>query len=434
MKSECGKFGARQSEMFCRALSGTALRPPLGSWVDLPRANVRPDYPFYHRFRNRAASAGVYSIEPICLKTVTVITAWVLLGTACAQTPGDVVFELRTTRSPAVYQIGERIELEFSFSTTASGKYGIVSTSEQRDASLLNETYSISPATGAMDPRDSQRAMQWGIGGSFMSGQRALSDVPVIRHADLNEWLRVTRPGHYLLHAVSPRVFSVGEVPQFPDVTAGNHPVASNEIEITIVGADAVGLANQLAGITAHGREVLPKARRSRPEAPRFDAALVDLIAAVRAQELEGLVAKRLDSVYEPGARSGAWRKMRLNKSAEFVIGGYTRGGRTFEALVLGRYEGERIVCVARTRVGFSPASRQRLMTRLRPLEIPECPFANLPEVRSGRWGEGLTADKMKECVWVRPELLAEIEFVEWTPEGHLRHARFIALRDEIVR
>jgi hypothetical protein len=185
------------------------------------------------------------------LKTVTVITALLFLGTACAQTPGDVVFELRTTRSPAVYQIGERIELEFSFSTTASGKYGIVSTSEQRDASLLNETYSISPATGAMDPRDSQRAMQWGIGGSFMSGQRALSDVPVIRHADLNEWLRLTRPGHYLLHAVSPRVFSVGEVPQFPDVTAGNHPVASNEIEITIVGADAVGLANQLAGITA---------------------------------------------------------------------------------------------------------------------------------------------------------------------------------------
>ena len=51
------------------------------------------------------------------------------------------------------------------------------------------------------------------------------------------------------------------------------------------------------------------------------------------------------------------------------------------------------------------------------------------PEARSGRWGEGLTADKMKECVWVRPELVAEIEFVEWTPEGHLRHARFAGLK-----
>src|SRR5277367_6654656 len=107
---------------------------------------------------------------------------------------------------------------------------------------------------------------------------------------------------------------------------------------------------------------------------PRFDAALADLIAAVRTQGLEGLVAKRQDSVYEPGARSGAWRKMRINRSEEFVIGGYTRGGRTFDALVLGRWDGERLVYVARTRVGFTPASRARLMAKLRPMEIPERP------------------------------------------------------------
>jgi bifunctional non-homologous end joining protein LigD len=67
-------------------------------------------------------------------------------------------------------------------------------------------------------------------------------------------------------------------------------------------------------------------------------------------------------------------------------------------------------------------------MARMRPLEVPACPFANLPEARSGRWGEGLTAEKMKECVWVRPELVAVVEFVEWTLEGHLRHARFVGL------
>jgi len=66
-------------------------------------------------------------------------------------------------------------------------------------------------------------------------------------------------------------------------------------------------------------REVLPGLADPIREAPRFDAALPDLIATVRAQGLEGLVAKRLDSVYEPGARSGAWRKMRLNRSEEFV-------------------------------------------------------------------------------------------------------------------
>ena len=154
-------------------------------------------------------------------------------------------------------------------------------------------------------------------------------------------------------------------------------------------------------------RDVLPLLAEPVREAPRFDATLADLIAAVRAQGLDGLVAKRLDSVYEPGARSGAWRKMRLNRSEEFVIGGYTRGGRTFDAIAVGRHDGDRLVYVARTRVGFSPASRERLMAKLRPLEIPGGPFANLPEARSGRWGEGPTAEKMKECVWVRPELVA---------------------------
>jgi len=181
-------------------------------------------------------------------------------------------------------------------------------------------------------------------------------------------------------------------------------------------------------------REVLSQLREPVREAPRFDARLADLIAAVRAQGLEGLVAKRLDSIYEPGMRSGAWRKMRINRSEEFVIGGYTGGGRTFDGIVIGKWEGDRLVYVARTRVGFSPASRERLMARMRPLEIAECPFANLPEARSGRWGEGLTAEKMKECVWVRPELAAEVEFVEWTPEGHLRHARFVGMRESGAR
>ena len=63
-------------------------------------------------------------------------------------------------------------------------------------------------------------------------------------------------------------------------------------------------------------------------------------------------------------------------------------------------------------------------------LETPTCPFANLPEARAGRWGEGLTAAKMKNCRWLRPVLVGQFEFVEWTPENHLRHARFIALME----
>jgi hypothetical protein len=68
------------------------------------------------------------------------------------------------------------------------------------------------------------------------------------------------------------------------------------------------------------------------------------------------------------------------------------------------------------------------LQQRFRELETAECPFANLPEARAGRWGEGLTAAKMKYCRWLKPVLVGRFEFVEWTPENHLGHARFIAL------
>jgi ATP-dependent DNA ligase len=86
---------------------------------------------------------------------------------------------------------------------------------------------------------------------------------------------------------------------------------------------------------------------------------------------------------------------------------------------------------VARTRNGFTPALREQLFKRFRGLEIAECPLANLPEVRSGRWGEGLTTEKMKECRRLKPSLIGQVEFVEWTPDGHLRHSRFVSLRED---
>ena len=62
---------------------------------------------------------------------------------------------------------------------------------------------------------------------------------------------------------------------------------------------------------------------------------------------------------------------------------------------------------------------------------ISKCPFANLPETHKGRWGEGLTAADMGKCVWVRPEIVARIEFLEWTDSGHLRHSKFAGLRED---
>src|SRR5262249_44360359 len=157
---------------------------------------------------------------------------------------------------------------------------------------------------------------------------------------------------------------------------------------------------------------------------------LSDLIQSVQRLGLEGLIAKRRDSQYRPGLRTAAWRKMRVNAGQVFVIGGYTLGN-PFDALVFGYYDDNRLMYVARTRNGFTPASRQRLFEKFRGLEVPACPFVNLPETKSGRWGEGLTKEKMRECRWLKPVLVAQFEFREWTPEGHLRHSRFVRLSED---
>jgi bifunctional non-homologous end joining protein LigD len=98
---------------------------------------------------------------------------------------------------------------------------------------------------------------------------------------------------------------------------------------------------------------------------------------------------------------------------------------------VIGYYDGPNLIYAARTRNGFTPSSRVELFKKLKPLEIKECPFSNLPEKKAGRWGAGLTAAKMTECRWLKPVLVGQFEFVEFTPEGHLRHSKFISLRDD---
>jgi DNA ligase D-like protein (predicted ligase) len=178
-------------------------------------------------------------------------------------------------------------------------------------------------------------------------------------------------------------------------------------------------------------RQVLPHLSEPVRYVAPLEGGLRTLLHSVKAHGFEGLVAKRRDSRYEPGLRSGAWRKMRVNRGQEFVIGGYTIGTRTFDALVIGYYQNGRLLYAARTRNGFTPALRAQLFEKFRGLETDVCPFANLPETKSGRWGAGLTAKKMAECRWLKPVLVGQFEFVEWTADEHLRHTRFVTLRDD---
>jgi DNA ligase D-like protein (predicted ligase) len=162
-----------------------------------------------------------------------------------------------------------------------------------------------------------------------------------------------------------------------------------------------------------------------------FEAAPMDVLSAVREQRLEGIIGKRKDSVYQPGKRSGAWIKYRVNRGQEFVIGGYFPGPHGIDSLIVGYYDGDKLIYVARTRNGFVPASRRQVFSKLKRRVTPYCPFVNLPETRRSRFGEELNAEKMKKAVWLKPEAVAQIEFLEWTEGDRLRHSKFVGLRED---
>ena len=164
---------------------------------------------------------------------------------------------------------------------------------------------------------------------------------------------------------------------------------------------------------------------------PLLQAQSEQILEAVRKLGLEGVVGKRTDSVYEPGERSGAWIKLRANMEQEFVIGGYVPAARGFDALLVGVYEKKDLIFVAKVKNGFVPRIRDEVTPKLRALQTVRCPFKNLPEKRASRWGESLTAEKMDECRWVKPKLICQVAFVEWTDAGHLRHCTFVAMHDD---
>jgi len=190
-----------------------------------------------------------------------------------------------------------------------------------------------------------------------------------------------------------------------------------------------------LTGLTlVERRKLLDALKISSPRIKISDYVEADssvLLEGAKEQHLEGIIGKRKDSRYEAGTRTGSWIKYRLNLGQEFVVGGFTPGPHGLDAIIVGYYRGKDLIYVARTRNGFVPASRQRLFERLKSLTTSDCPFVNLPETRKARWGEALTADKMKKCVWVRPEIVAQLEFLEWTDADHLRHSRFVGLRED---
>jgi bifunctional non-homologous end joining protein LigD len=150
-------------------------------------------------------------------------------------------------------------------------------------------------------------------------------------------------------------------------------------------------------------------------------AALLD---AVRAQGLEGVMAKRVDSPYLEGKRSNSWIKVKARLRQEFVVGGWQPGERGraghIGSLLVGVYDADVLRYTGKVGTGFTMRELDRLATILEPLEIAASPFDPPPPRLIARVAH-----------YVRPELVAEVEFGEWTSDGVLRHPSYLGLRDD---
>jgi bifunctional non-homologous end joining protein LigD len=145
----------------------------------------------------------------------------------------------------------------------------------------------------------------------------------------------------------------------------------------------------------------------------------------------EGAISKLMDSPYETGRRSGAWVKIKFHKGQEFVVVGYTlpkKSRQYFGALSLGYYKDKRLIFAGRVGTGFNEKSLKEIYLKLKPLEIPH-PMVEEIQETSGRWRP--RGWKASDSRWVKPKLVAQVQFTEWTSDGILRHPSFQGLRDD---
>jgi len=145
------------------------------------------------------------------------------------------------------------------------------------------------------------------------------------------------------------------------------------------------------------------------------------LVAATAEQGLEGVIAKRVDSRYRPGARTKDWRKIKNRTTVELTIGGFTAGtgtrAGTFGALLVGRSGPDGLAFAGGVGTGFDQRTLHHLTERLRGMVVDDCPFEPPPPSPVAR-----------TATWVQPVLGAVVEIAEFTNDGHVRHASFLRL------
>lgn len=187
-----------------------------------------------------------------------------------------------------------------------------------------------------------------------------------------------------------------------------------------------------------HRKELLAKLCENVAEPIRYSGEISgdvkSLLAEVQRRGLEGLIGKKRDSVYEPGRRSGAWIKLKCLNEQEFIIGGYTPPGgsrKHFGAILVGYFEKGRLKFAGKAGSGFTAKSLSMLHKKFQQQTTDECPFVDLPSKQRGEWVQGITPSMMKKMHWVKPTIVAQIKFAEWTRDGKLRQPVFLGLRED---
>ncbi len=207
----------------------------------------------------------------------------------------------------------------------------------------------------------------------------------------------------------------------------------ANDVPASYVVFDVLHLdGHDLTGLPLSDRrrlldQVLEPAARWRTSPAHDDG--VALLEATEAQGLEGVLAKQADSRYEPGARVRTWLKVKVRRHQEVVVGGWlpgegTRSGR-LGALIVGVHararDGAQLLYAGRVGTGFKEAELARLAALMAPLTTDACPFDPPPP----------RPDIARGATWLRPELVAEVAYGEWTPDHRLRHPSYLGLRTD---
>lgn len=163
-----------------------------------------------------------------------------------------------------------------------------------------------------------------------------------------------------------------------------------------------------------------------------FDAKGKEFFKAAERMGLEGIIAKKADSIYSPNIRSREWLKIKIQKRQEVIIGGYTKNegtGKQFSSLLLGVYENNILHYAGKVGTGFSDKLQKEMMSAFKPLISDESPFDLIPDINKA--SRFRPHPPIAKATWLKPVLVCEVAFTEVTSDGVFRHPSFQGIRED---